>query len=78
MSGFDILDSLVRSGNGLLRTADAVSAGISKPMLGNYVREVKAKALFIKVLGLSSQGIVISLRCDICSASGAVMAAVTW
>ena len=39
MSGFDILDSLVRSGNGLLRTADAVSAGISKPMLGNYVRE---------------------------------------
>ena len=41
-------------------------------------REVKAKALFIKVLGLSSQGIVISLRCDICSASGAVVAAVTW
>ena len=40
-------------------------------------REVKAKALFIKVLGLSSQGIVIPLRCDICSASGAVMAAVT-
>lgn len=41
-------------------------------------REVKAKAFFIKVLGLSSQGIVISLRRDICSASGTVMSAVTW
>lgn len=39
MSAFDILDELARSGNGVLRTADAVAAGISKPMLGNYVRE---------------------------------------
>ena len=41
-------------------------------------RDVKAKILFIKGLGLSSQGIVISLHCDICSASGTVMSAVTW
>lgn len=39
MSAFDILDHLARGGNGILRTADAVAAGISKPMLGNYVRE---------------------------------------
>lgn len=39
MSAFDILDELTRNGNGVLRTADAVAAGISKPMLGNYVRE---------------------------------------
>ena len=41
-------------------------------------REVKAKAFFIKVLGLSSQSIVSPLRCNICNASGAIMAAVAW
>lgn len=39
MPAFDVLDALVRGGNGVLRTADAVSAGITKPVLGNYVRE---------------------------------------
>jgi len=39
MPAFDVLDALVRGGNGVLRTADAVAAGITKPVLGNYVRE---------------------------------------
>ena len=39
MPAFDVLDALVRGGNGVLRTADAVAAGITRPVLGNYVRE---------------------------------------
>lgn len=39
MPAFDVLDALVRGGNGVLRTADAVAAGIARPVLGNYVRE---------------------------------------
>lgn len=39
MSAFNILDDLIRDGNGVLRTADAVSANITKPMLAKYVRE---------------------------------------
>ena len=38
-AAFDVLDALVRGGNGVLRTADAVAAGITRPVLGNYVRE---------------------------------------
>ena len=39
MSAFNILDDLLRDGNGVLQTADAVSANITKPMLAKYVRE---------------------------------------
>ena len=39
MPAFDVLDALVRGGNGVQRTADAVAAGIARPVLGNYVRE---------------------------------------
>ena len=39
MPAFDVLDALVRGGNGVLRTADAVAAGITKPVHWNYVRE---------------------------------------
>lgn len=39
MSAFKILDDLICDGNGVLRTADAVSANITKPMLAKYVRE---------------------------------------
>ena len=35
MPAFDVLDALVRGGNGVLRTADAVAAGITRPVLGN-------------------------------------------
>ena len=38
MSAFDRLDDLLRSGNGVLRTSDAVAVGVSRTILGNYVR----------------------------------------
>ena len=54
------------------------SVGSASAAVEFMKREVKAKALFIKVLGLSSQGIVISLRCDISIALRTIMTAVTW
>ena len=41
MSQFDILDDLVKSGNGYLRTSQVVDAGISKPTLAEYVHRRK-------------------------------------
>ena len=37
MTQFDALDSLVRSGNGYLQTAEVTRQGISKPTLAEYV-----------------------------------------
>lgn len=37
MGQFDALDSLVRSGNGYLRTSEVTRQGISKPTLAEYV-----------------------------------------
>ena len=34
---FDLLDDMVKQGNGYLRTADVVARGISKPTLAEYV-----------------------------------------
>ncbi|MBQ7501903.1 AbiEi antitoxin N-terminal domain-containing protein [bacterium] len=39
MSCFDILDHLVKSGNGFLRTAQVLENGISKPTLAEYVKK---------------------------------------
>lgn len=38
MSQFEQLDHLLENQDGLLRTKEAVSAGISKPVFYNYVR----------------------------------------
>ncbi len=37
MSQFDVLDHLVKSGNGYLRTAQVLENGVSKPTLAEYV-----------------------------------------
>ncbi len=39
MSQFEVLDSLVKSGNGYLRTAQVLEHGVSKPTLAEYVRK---------------------------------------
>ena len=39
MGKFDTLDLLLQNNNGFLRTSDAVTAGISRPYLGEYVKE---------------------------------------
>ena len=38
MSQFEQLDHLLKTQDGMLRTEQAVSAGISKPVFYNYVR----------------------------------------
>ena len=39
MSKFDVLDDLVKSGNGFLCTAQVLENGISKPTLAEYVKQ---------------------------------------
>ena len=41
MTRFDILDNLVKNGNGYLCTSQVVDAGVSKPTLAEYVRRKK-------------------------------------
>ena len=43
MSQFDVLDSLVTSGNGYLCTSQALSSGVSKPTLAEFVIKRKIK-----------------------------------
>ena len=43
MSKYEILDNLVREGNGYLTTAQAVTQGISKPALAAYVKSRKMR-----------------------------------
>ena len=43
MSRFDVLDSLVASGNGYLCTSQALSSGVSKPTLAEFVSKRKMK-----------------------------------
>ena len=40
MTSKEILSSLLQKNNGFLKTSDAVAAGISRTILGNYVREL--------------------------------------
>ena len=39
MTRFDILDNLVKKGNGYLRTSQVVAIGISKPTLADYIQK---------------------------------------
>ena len=39
MSRFEVLDDLVKNGNGYLRTAQALEHGVSKPTLAEYVKK---------------------------------------
>lgn len=43
MSQFDVLDGLVASGNGYLCTSQALSSGVSKPTLAEFVSKRKMK-----------------------------------
>lgn len=53
MSQFDVLDSLVASGNGYLCTSQALSSGVSKPTLAEFVSKRKMKRV--------AQGIYLSV-----------------
>lgn len=39
MTSYEILKSLLQANNGFLKTSDAVAAGVSRTVLGNFVRE---------------------------------------
>ena len=39
MDRFDILDNLVKNGNGYLRTSQVLEQGVSKPTLAEYIRK---------------------------------------
>jgi len=41
MNKFEVLDNLVKEGNGYLCTSDVLKAGISKTLLSSYVKEKK-------------------------------------